>query len=796
VRRLALAGALLLAAAAMVAYVAPRLDFGTDIASFLPDTGGDESVLLSRLLRDTELSRTMILSVGAPDEASAVAAGRALDEALRGHPALAWLRSGPDPELPRQVFELYFPRRLLFLSEAPEREIPLLLSDDGLRERARQLRRDLASPAGTLLAEVAPADPLGAFRSLLERLRGAQSTLRVEQGQFLAADGRHAILFLATRESGFDTAAQRPLLRDIAAAFEKVDAAHGGSLVLEQSGLARYVVAGEARAQGDAFWIASLSFLGVGAILLASLRSAASLALTLLPGVFGILITTTIGLLYYGQLDGLTLAFGTTLLGLTIDYPIHLLNHHAMSPLHESARAVARRIAPSLGLAAGTTAASYAGLAATSLPGFRQIAFFSVVGVAATFAFTLLVLPAFLSDARRLPKTSRRAAAAFAGAVLGLEPRRRLLALLAVALFVGSMAALPSLEWQDELSALSAPDPAIVAEDQRVRGRVSPFDGSRFAVAIGETPEQAVERNDRVYEALSASVERGELAGLRSLHDLLWSVDLQERNWRAVAATPDLAGRVERAFAAEGFRPEALRPFRESLAAGAPAPLRLGELRASELGGLAGPMILDLGERTGVVTLLRGLEDPGALSQALSEIPGVRLFDQTSFITGVYREFRDATVRQMLLGSGLVLGVLFLRYWSLRLALAAFLPSTLVALGMLASFALLGVRPNLLHAMSLVLVTGQGSDYGIFVVDSADRARDFRATMLSLVVSCFTTICAYGTLAFSEEPALRAIGLVTGVGILLCLLLSPLTFLLLARRPPQPELELEREAEA
>jgi predicted exporter len=253
---------------------------------------------------------------------------------------------------------------------------------------------------------------------------------------------------------------------------------------------------------------------------------------------------------------------------------------------------------------------------------------------------------------------------------------------------------------------------------------------------------------------------------------------------------------VERAFAAEGFRPEALRPFREALASGPPEPLRLAELRGSELGGLAGPMILDLGERTGVVTLLRGIVDPGALQRALAGIPGVRLFDQTGFVTGVYREFRDATVRQMLLGSGLVLGLLVLRYRSLRLATAAFLPSTLVAVGMLAGFALLGVRPNLLHAMSLVLVTGQGSDYGIFVVDSADRARDFRATMLSLVVSCGTTICAYGTLAVSEEPALRAIGLVTGVGILLCLLLSPLSFLLLARRAPQPEPEPRSEVAA
>ena len=773
---------LALAMAAMAAYSVPRIRFSTDIASFLPDAEGDEQAVLSRMLRDTELSRTMILAVAGPDEASAVSGGRALAKALEGHPALAWLRSGPDAELPRHVYELYFPRRLLFLSDQPERELPERLSDAGLREEAIRLRRDLGLPAGALLAEVAPADPLGAFRRLLERFRSAQSTLRVSEGQFVAGDGRHAILFLATRASGFDTAVQAPLLRDVGAAFARIDAEHEGALELGQSGLARYVVAGETRARGDAAAIASLSFVGVGAILLLALRSPGSLGLTLLPGVFGILAATTLGTLVYGQLDGITLAFGTTLLGLTIDYPIHLLNHHAMSPQHEGARQVARRIAPSLGLAAGTTMASYAGLAATSLPGFRQIAFFSVVGVAATFGFTLLVIPVFLPDARALPPASQRLAGRLAGAVLALEPRRGLLAALGIGLAAASLLALPLLRWQDELAALSAPDPGLVAEDQRVRALVSPFDSGRFAIAVAETEDAAVELNDRVHEALRGATLRGELEGFRSLHDFLWSVDLQERNWRALGAVADLEGRVERSFAAEGFRPEAFAPFREALAAGPPAPLRLAELRDSALGALVGPMLLDLGDRTGIVTLLRGLRDPDAVARELEGIPGVRLFDQQGFVTGIYREFRDATVRQMVLGSALVFGVLWLRYRRFRPAFAAFLPSTLVAVAMLGALGALGIRANLLHAMSLVLVTGQGSDYGIFVVDSADRARDFRATMLSLTVSCLTTLFAYGSLALSAEPALRAIGLTTGLGIFFCLVLSPLSFLLLSRR--------------
>ena len=80
---------------------------------------------------------------------------------------------------------------------------------------------------------------------------------------------------------------------------------------------------------------------------------------------------------------------------------------------------------------------------------------------------------------------------------------------------------------------------------------------------------------------------------------------------------------------------------------------------------------------------------------------------------------------------------------------------------------------NLLHVMSLIMVMGMGVDYGIFIVDSADRREDFGPTLLSLLMSCLTTAFVFGTLAFSTQPALRAIGVTAGLGIVLCYLFAP-----------------------
>jgi predicted exporter len=145
----------------------------------------------------------------------------------------------------------------------------------------------------------------------------------------------------------------------------------------------------------------------------------------------------------------------------------------------------------------------------------------------------------------------------------------------------------------------------------------------------------------------------------------------------------------------------------------------------------------------------------------------------------VYAEFRSTTVRQIFTGNFLVIGLLLLRYRRLRPALAAFFPSVLVSLILLGSFAAFGVETNLLHVVGLVMVLGMGVDYGVFVVDSASHPEEMGTTLLSIFLGSITTVFTFGVLAVSQHPALRALGVTIGAGILLAFLLAPLALLLL-----------------
>jgi predicted exporter len=759
----------------MIAYCALHLRLGTNLQHFLPDSGQSKLAEISSRLADSAFTRTMVLSVQSSTLENSLAAARELAEIMRDDPGVAWVRSGVDPTQLEDLFEIYFPRRLLFVSDDPEREIPALLEDDALRERARALKAELASPLGDLLAKVAPADPLSISRSIAERLRSSESSLELIDGQFAIPEGNFAIAMLGTRASAFDSGAQMRLLANLDASFAAIAARRGGGLRLETAGANRFAVAAERSIKRDVYAIGVCSFLGVAALFLLFIGGWRAFLVVSMPPLAGILIATTCGLAVLGNLDGLTMAFGASLMGIGIDYSNHVLIQNRLSPSRETPAATVRRIHSSLTLGAVTTIASFGGLAITAFPAFREMSLFAAVGIGAALLASLKLLPALIPFVPALPGRSAVAAAWLGRRLAELERAPRALLLAPILLLPASAISLAKLEWIDDMSELTSFPNALIEEGRRVRERVSSPDSSRFVIGVAKDAASAVALNDRIAAQIARAIDAGELDGSRSLHSLLWSEALQHRNWEMLAADPTLYDRLDAAFAAEGFRPGAFQKFHEALAAPAPPPLTLAELGASPLADFLAPFVIPLGDEIAVITYLRGLQAPQALRDRLEALDGVHLLDQGSFVDEIYREFRVATLEQIGVGGILVVLPLALRYRRWRPVVAAFLPSLIVAAVLLSILALLGVRANLIHAMSLIMVMGMGVDYGIFLVDSAADRQTLGATMLSLLMSCLTTAFVFGTLAISPQPALRAIGVTTGLGIVLCYLLAPVT---------------------
>jgi predicted exporter len=777
----------IVAALALFGFCTMNLRVDNSITHFMPSGEEAELAAISRQLIDSELSRAMVLSVGGGrrEEGSALSVAAGLAETLEQDPEVASLRIGLDDDQLAALHGLYFERLAYFVSDRPAEEIPQRVSPDALATRARRVKAQLASPSSGLTTRLAPKDPLAVFPSIIERFRGAESALSLERGQFVTADGAHAILFLETRSSPFDSASQAPLLASIETRFRELDQQYGGGHVLEQSGVNRIAQSAEVSMRADMQLISMLSLVGVSALFLTFFRSPRSLLIAFLPPFIGICFATATGILFIRPLHGVTVAFGVALIGVAIDYPIHVINHFFLTrdaasaedgrAASSAAQETVTRLRPALSLGAATTITSFLALTLTTFPGVGEMGVFATLGIAAALVATLFAMPLFL-DTLPEPPRSQQAIGRWLGDAIGwLAAHRAWLLVVPGCTLLLCALGLPRLQWEDDPAALTTFDHALRDEDHRVRERVSQFEPGRFVITLAESREEAIRKNDQVAVELDALVRAGKLKSARSLHSMLWSEALQRENLRQLRAVPDLAERIDEAFVREGFRPGAFAAFTDALEPGGtlPPPLAFEELAASPIGPAARTLLVNLGDMHASLTYLSGIDDGEALRAAISGIEGAHYFDQAELLGEIYTGYRTATLRVVGLGCALVFGVLWLRYRDLPRALAAFLPSLLVAATTLAVLTLMGDRINLLGLVGLILVMGMGVDYCIFVVDSAGDAGHLGATLTSLVLSALTTIFVFGVLGLSIHPALRSIGLTTGLGILLALLLAP-----------------------
>lgn len=761
----------LLGTALGFALAAPRFRFTTQITDFLPDDSEHRGAQLAALLANSELARIMIIDLslgppaGAPAAAPSPPATEAEPLAALARSLLAFLRAHPDVAVARSGFtEADITAVRAFLEALPVTAfLPASAYDDAsLRARLLELLDQLGGPAGVVVRQAAPRDPLGARWAPLEALREAQGGALVERdGVLFTPDHAHALMFVETRSSPFDSAAQRRFR----AALERwrADVAPPGAR-LQTAGTAQFAIASEAQIKGDVQRIGFVSTLGILALFWLLFGSLRMIALGFVPMLFGSAVAVLVCQAWFGELHGITLAFGTSLLGVGLDYVEHYYAHFVLTPAAPAAMTM-RRVAPSLALGALTTIIGFIGIGASGLMGLRQMAAFSMIAVVASMAATYAIVPLWMPRRYQPPRALAlvaRGVQRLMGGLLRRPPRRRWRAL-ALALACAAVAAtVASARFSDNVNLLVDDQGRHVLDDRAVRSRLGP-EASAFAVITAASEEALPAAIGRTGAELARAREAGALARFVPLDQLVPDREQQQARFAAAKAAQP---RLRHLFEELGFVPDEFQPFWDALAEASPRIVTLAELRRSPLGPLLAGW-LPRQETPLALVPLYGVVDLATLQQ---RVPSATLVAPAATMVELFRGVRIRTVVASSLGFGVILLLLLLRYRSLRKTLIALTPAMLACAATVGTLVAAGVALTILHVMALLLMVSLGVDFGIFFVDTAETLEESSRTMVSILTASVTTILSFGLLGLSASPGLAALGVTITLGVTFSLL--------------------------
>jgi len=750
------------------------LNVEEDLRRFLPDPRTPAQVLLVDELGEGPGSRLLLLALDGAPPARLAEASLALRAALETAPEIELASNGEDRGLDA-VPEHLLPYRYL-LSPALRAQA---LDRHYLAQALEQRLQDLGSPVADLVEPLLPSDPTLETLALAEAWQPPQAPNR-QYGVWFDRAGRQALLMVQTRAAGFDSAGQQAAVAAIQAAFARVreGLGEGPAPRLELSGPGAFGVAIRDRTEREMRWIGTADTVGLLLLLALAYRRWSMPLLGALPLASGGLAGLGAVALLFPGVHGITLAFGFTLIGVAQDYPIHFFSH--LRP-GQSPRASVRALWPTLVTGVASTCIAYATFLFSGVEGLRQLAVFTIVGLAVAAASTRWLLPRLVTPARRDPARSAPLARLWRWIERLPRPRAALgvLALLALA----AVALAPGGFWQNDLSRLTPVPPAELERDARLRAELGAPD-VRYMLMLQDVDAEAVlQASERLLPVLEQARADGLVEGYDLAARYLPSQASQRQRQARLPAPEVLRAELDAALAGQPFQDDAFGPFLADVeAARSGAPLQPSDLAGTPLQLAVGGLLLEgQGQATALVSL-SGVGDVQALA-ARTGAHGAQLLDLKQASESLVAQWRLRLLAA--LGAAAVLLAAAV-WWALRTparVLRVLAPMGLSTLLILAVLRLCGVELNLFHLVSLILAAGLGLDYALFFDHAGDDRDDQLRTLHAVIVCSLTTLLVFSLLALSSIPVLRAIGSTVALGVLFNFVLA----LLVARRPARAE---------
>lgn len=759
----------LVALLACVAVIA-RTTFVADLSAFMPRAPSERQQMLMDQFKDGIIARLIVVGIEGGDATERARLSKALSAALRRQAEFIGVQNGSATDLALDRAYVFDNRYLLSPAVDAAR-----YTEDGLRRAIGTTVEDLSGSAGMLLKQLLPRDPTGETRELLGQFEGSSQPPSTE-GVWSTRDGARALLLLQTRAEGSDIDAQARTLETVRSAFAAIPDRQADTRLL-MTGTSVFSVSSRALIESEVHRLAAASLVLVVALLLLVYRSALLLGLSLLPMLTGTLAGITAVSLGFGQVHGITLGFGTTMIGEAVDYAIYLFVQRPATPQQ------ARLFWRTLWLGLLTSVAGFLALLGSGFPGLAQLGLYSTVGLVAAVLVTRYVLPRLMP--RHLPAPDLPRTGELLLRLMRQAPRLRwlLLALMLGMLVVVGLHA--DRIWNRSISALNPVSQADQQLHEELRRDLGASDLRYLAVLTAADPEQALQQAERAGSVLQALSRAGTIAGYSSPAQVLPSLASQQARQAALPEPAQLRQRLNAALTGLPLRPERLQGFLADVENSRTRPL----LTRRDLDGTASALLYDslliLRERDVLVLMpLRphivdeaeqdiDIEriDAALKANGISNITVIDLLAETSALF-------DSYLHEALLFSGLgclaILALLLLTLRSITRALRVALPLACAVVCVTGTLLLGGTSLTILHLVGLLLVVAIGSNYALFFdnANTGSNAQEQRQTSISLVTANLTIVGSFGMLALSSVPVLAILGITVGLGTVLALLFS------------------------
>ena len=668
----------------------------------------------------------------------------------------------------KAVYDFLYKNLPLFLNEKDYEKIEEKLSDSAVKATLRNNYQSLVSPMGIVLKQFLMNDPLHLTGLAYEKLNKIQTgeQFTFEKNRIFSTDKNDLFLFITVKNPG-DTRA----MKEMVAGFEKeIQSIGNPEIEVNYFGTPVISEANADRIKKDLMITLSLSILILLFLLGFYFRNFLAPVVLMVPVAVGGALALALLYLLKGEISAISLGMGSVLLGIGIDFSLHLFTHYKHAG---SVRGLFTDLSKPILVGAITTASAFMCLFLIKSPGLQDFGLFAALSVLSTALATLIFLPLILIPVFK--KSRERKTNSFASSLTTYEFHKNsfliliILLLTIVFFFTGR-----KVTFNENLMDMNYMTEKLKKAEAKISQKTTFTSSSVFMVTTGKDMDEALTNNENISDTLKRLKQVGIIKEYFNVNDLMPSHQQQIvkiKRWNSFwELQKDPLFKTITAEAKNiGFKPESFNRFFEMVNR------EYSPLPAESFHEISRLFLQDYlienADQSAVITLVKTeKENKNQLRQSVSGLDQTFYFDRQEFSERMFGLIKSQFNQLLWYSSILVFLLLLISFGRIELAIVTFIPLLISWIWTIGIMGIFDIRFNFFNLMISTFIFGLGDDFSIFMTEGHLHKLQFKRDNIqtfkrSTILSALTTVIGIGVLLFAGHPALKSIALVAVIGI-------------------------------
>ena len=759
-------------------FLASKIRFEEDITQIIPKS--EKTDLTTKVMRQMNFSDKITVLIephaqGTLDDAIGMAQ-KLVDTFAVDTAYIREVTGQIDAETATQVYDFVFQHLPLFLDGSDYDSLAYRISPPAIASQVEQNYYALLTPSSFVSSSFIEKDPLGLGWMGMKKLQQASvgGNFILYDGFITTKDSAQVLLFLSPSYEGSEASKNQQLARYLDGVQKAANKELAEKVSVSFFGAALVAAENADQIKGDILKTVLISMSVLVILLIVFYRNFLIPLLVFIPTVFAAVFALGCLYLYKPVISAISLSIGAVLIGITIDYALHILTHYKKN---EDVKELYKELTRPLLMSGTTNAIVFLCLLFVHSTALVDLGIFAAIALVSSAVFTLLIIPHLYRPKKELKHNSlldRLAAFPFERSkiLIGI-----CLLLIVVSLFTGE-----KVKFDNDLSKLNYMSIATREVENKLDKLMNTSARSLYIVATANTLDTALQRNEEIAHTLHRAKLDKQIIDYSTVSELMLPQALQQRRiaqWNTFWQQHDKEGikqLIQQEGQRYGFEQDAHAPFYEMLEKD------FQPVDPSEFTHLPSVGSKDfVSERAGfyMVTSLVKLDESrrGEIVRKFADQKDIVVIDRKQLNETFLGKLKDDFNTLVGYSSIAVLLILWLFFRRIELVLLAAIPIALTGLVTAGLMGLFDLEFNIFSAIVCTLVFGHGVDFSIFMTAALQKQYttgkdELQVYRTSILLAVLTTVLAIGALIFARHPALISISSVSLIGVFAAVIIT------------------------